>query len=334
MNTNLRGRHFVSLKDYSRDDLETILNVGFDLKARLAMGERPHLLADKVLGMLFCYVSTRTRVGFETAMDHLGGHAQYYSPEQLQLGAGRDTWVDTAHVLSRYLDGIMIRLVKVPGVWDLKYGEGHNILKILASHSRVPVINACDDQEHPCQVMADLMTLREKFGHEGYKKKKVSLVWVCSTKGLAPTGIPHDMALVAGKLGMKLTLAYPEGFDLDKQYIDEGMKLAKESDGTIEIVHDINEAVKDASAIYAKGWGAPFMSTEEDAQRRKSLNHWRIEKKHLDIAAEDVAFMNAMPLEREIDATSEVVDGPRSIIYDQAENRLHAQKAILSLIMG
>ena len=141
------------------------------------------------------------------------------------------------------------------------------------------------------------------------------------------------MALVAGKLGMQLTLAYPEGFDLDKQYIDEGMRLAEESGGTIEIVHNINEGVKDASVVYAKGWGAPFMSMEEDAERRKSLKHWRIEKEHLDIASKDAVFMNAMPLEREIDATSEVVDGPKSIIYHQAENRLHAQKAILSLIM-
>jgi ornithine carbamoyltransferase len=182
--------------------------------------------------------------------------------------------------------------------------------------------------------MADLMTLREKFGHDGYKKKKLAMIWVCSKAGLAPPGIPHDMALAAGKLGMRLTLAFPEGFDLDAQYIDEGMRLAKQSGGMIEIVHNIDEGVKDASVLYAKGWGAPFMTTEEDLKRRKSLRHWRIEKKHFDAAAEDAVFMNAMPVAREVDATSEVVDGPRSIIYDQAENRLHVQKAILSLTMG
>lgn len=333
MNTKLRGKNFISLKDCSREDLETILHVGLDLKAKLATGERPSLLAGKTLGMLFCYASTRTRVAFETAMEQLGGHAQYYAPEHLQLGAAKETWVDTAQVLSRFLDGIMIRLVKVPGIWDLKYGEAHSILNTMAENASVPVINACDDQEHPCQVMADLMTIRENFGQEDYKRKKVAIVWVCSKTGAAPPGIPHDMALVAGQLGMRLTIAYPEGFDLDPQYIDEGVKSAKRSGGSVEIVHNINEAVKDASVIYAKGWGAPFMAAEEDLERRKSLKHWRIENKHFDTAAEDAVFMNAMPIEREVDATSEVVDGPRSIIYDQAENRLHVQKAILSLIM-
>ncbi len=338
MNTKtLRGKDFVDLRDYTAEDIETIMHVAFDLKARLAAGERSSLLANRTLGMLFCAASTRTRVGFETAMDQLGGHAQFYAPEHLQLGGAKESWIDTTEVLARFVDGIMIRLSNIVGQgYDfLKYGESHAILQTMAKHSCVPIYNANDDTEHPTQVMADLMTFREKLGHEDYKKKKIALVWVCSKKGITP-GIPHDMALVAGKLGMNLTIAHPEGFDLDPAYLNEGIRAAKLSGGTINIVHSIEEATKDASIVYAKGWGGPClpqMTAEEDQERRKSLKHWILGEEHFKNTTKGAIFMNAMPLTRDVDVTSEVVDGPRSVIYDQAENRLHAQKAILAVTM-
>lgn len=331
MKTNLKGRDFISLKDYCKEDMETILDLAFELKVKIASGQPTPLLAGKNLGLLFCTASTRTRISFETAMSQLGGHAQYYAPEHLQLGAVGETWVDTAEVMSRYLDGLVVRIVKVPQLGELKYGETRQILNTIADHAAIPVLSAADDQEHPCQVMADVMTLIEKFGTD-YKQKKLALVWVCNRRGVTP-GIAQSMAIAAGTLGMRLTLAHPEGYDLDPNYINHAKSLAKDSGGTIEIVHNIEDAVKDASVIYSKGWGAIGKTVAEDLKIREPLVHWCIRKEHFDQAKQEAVFMNAMPLERERDATSDVVDGPRSIIYDQAENRLHAQKAIMSLIM-
>lgn len=330
MNTKLRGKDFITLRDYSKDGLETILSLAFDLKIKLASREPHALLVGKSLGMLFSYASTRTRVSFETGMTQLGGHAQYYEPNQLQLGA--ESWEDTAGTLSRYLDGIVVRMVSSPQVGEFKYGEARGILNVLSKHASVPVISACDDQGHPCQVMADIMTIIEKFGTD-YKKKKVSLVWVCSKKGINP-GVPHDLAVAAGTLGMRLTLACPEGFDPDSEYIEHAKRSAAKSGGVIEIVHNIDEAVKDASVIYGRGWKAIGKTIDEDLNMRKPFKAWRITQQHFDVATPDAIFMNSMPVSRETDATPEVIDGPRSVIFDEAENRLHAQKAIMALLMG
>lgn len=330
MNTKLRGRDFITLKGYSKDDLETILQLAFDLKVKLASREPHPLLKDRSLGMLFSYASTRTRVSFETGMTQLGGHAQYYEPDQLQLGV--ESWKDTAETLSRYLDGLVIRMVSSPQVGELKYGEARGILNELAKYACIPVISACDDQGHPCQVMADIMTIIEKFGLD-YRKRKVAQVWVCSKKGINP-GVPHGLAVASGLLGMKLTIACPEGFDPDPEYIDYARQCAAQSGGTIEIVHNIDEAVKDASVIYGRGWKAIGKTVDEDLNMRKPFKDWRITQGHFNVATPDAIFMNSMPVSRETDATSEVIDGPRSVIYDEAENRLHAQKAIMALLMG
>ena len=327
MKTKMKGKHFVTLLDYSREEIETILETGFDLKKKLARGEPHPLLAGKTLGMLFCNPSTRTRISFETGMTQLGGHAQFYAPEHMALKY-EETWEDTARVMSRYLDGIMLRVYALP-----KYGMAREIMMKVANNATVPVINAIDDKEHPCQVMADAMTIMEKFGPD-YKRKKVALVWVCSKRGRSP-GIPHDMAIVAGALGMKLTLAYPDvRYALDEEFMAYARKLSQKSAATIEIVHDFNTAVKDASIIYAKSWGGLQMEAEEDLVYRESFRDWCLAKKHFDSAAPDAMFMHALPVERNREVMDEVVDGPMSIVYDQAENRLHVQKAIMALIMG
>jgi ornithine carbamoyltransferase len=330
MNTQLRGRDFITMKGYSKEDLETILHLAFDLKMKRASGEPHALLVGKNLGMLFGASSTRTRISFETGMAQLGGQAQFYTPEQLQLS--KESWVDTAQVMSRYLDGLVVRMSSVPNVRELEYGEGHDIINTIANNANIPVISAACDKEHPCQVMADIMTMIEKCGPD-YKRKKVAIVWVCSRWG-KPTGVPHSMAIASGTLGMTLTLAYPEGFDLDPEYINEGKRLAEHSGGNIEIVHDINEAVKDASVIYGRGWGAVGKTREEDLSMREPFVDWNIRMEHFDAAAPNAVFMNSMPLDRERDAVPEVVDGPMSVIYDEAENRLHVQKAIMALLMG
>lgn len=334
VDTRLKGRDFITLRDYTKEDLETILQVAFDLKNKVARGEPHPLLAGKSLGMLFCAPSTRTRISFETAMSQLGGHAQYYAPEHLQVSGLGETWADMARVISRYLDGLVVRAMsnpQIPALRYLKWGEAHAIVKTLADNASIPVINAADDMEHPCQMMADIMTIIEKFGPD-YKRKKVAFVWAYKSKRVRP-GVTHSLLIAGGTLGMRLTFAYPEGFELDPEYIKDGIRLAEQSGGSIEITHNINEAVKDADVIYAKAWGAMRKTVEEDARLRKSFRDWCIRKEHFDHAATGAIFMNPMPLERGEEATSEVVDGPMSVILDEAENRLHIQKAILSLIM-
>lgn len=334
MDTRLKGKDFITLRDYSKEELELILELAFDLKRKLYSREPHPLLAGKSLGMLFCNPSLRTRVAFETAMAQLGGHAQYYSPDTLHLvkeGKLSESWEDTAQVLSRYIDGLMVRIYAISGYRELRYGEARSILNTLAASAAIPVISGIDDQEHPTQVMADVMTLIQKFGSD-YKKKKVALVWVANIRDVPP-GIPHSLAIAGSKLGMKLTFARPQGFDLDPEYVDYSLKSAEQSGGSIEIVDSIDEAVKDADVIYAKGWGGIGQTHEDYQKARANLVHWRIEKKHLEQAAPGVVFMHAMPIVREIEVTNEVADSPHSIIYDQAENRLHVVKAIMSLIM-
>jgi len=326
MKTKMKGKHFVSLLDYSREEIETILETGFDLKRKLARGEPHPLLGGKTLGMLFCNPSTRTRISFETGMTQLGGHAQYYAPEQLAMKHD-ETWEDTARVISRYVDGIMLRVYALP-----HYGMAREIMMKVANNSSVPVINGVDDKEHPCQVMADIMTIMEKLGPD-FRCKKVVLVWVCSKRGRSP-GIPHDLAIVAGSLGMNLTIAYPdERYHLDEEFMLPARERAKKYGGTIEIVHDFNKAIKDADILYAKGWGGIEMGVEEDLAYREKYRDWCLAKKHFDAANTNAMFMHALPVERNREAMDEVVDGPMSIVYDQAENRLHAQKGVMVLTM-
>jgi ornithine carbamoyltransferase len=329
MNTRLKGRDYIDLRNYSKEDFELILDLSFELKRKQLTGEPHRLCEGKELGMLFCNPSTRTRVTFETAMSHLGGHAQYYESHHLQLA--KESWVDTAHVMDRYLDGLVVRMEN-PQTPELPYGGYRNILLTLAENAKMPILSAIDDKEHPTLPPSDIMTMIEKFGPD-YKKRKVALIWVCNRRPLS-VGIPHSMAITGMTLGMNLTYAYPEGYDIDKEYFDDAMKCPKKSGGRLEIVHSIEEAVKDASVIYAKGWQALGKTIAEDAKMRESLLDWRIRLEHFKHAAPDCIFMTPMPVERVREADPEVVDGPMSVIYDEAENLLHTKKAILSLILG
>lgn len=327
----LKGRDFLTLLDYSREDIEAILNLAFDLKMKLASGERHHLLEDKNLGMLFCSPSTRTRTSFETAMAQLGGHAQYFGIETIQAHL-LENWIDTAQVFSRYLDGLVVRLARLPAPFPtLKYGECRQILEVMADNASIPLVNALDDEEHPCQTMADIMTIMEKFRPD-YKNIKVAVPWVYFDRWVSP-GMAHSTALAGATLGMNMTFAYPPGFDLDPKYMDEAKRRAEQSGATIEITNNLNEACENADVILATYWGV-IPNKDEDEKLRKSFTDWRINQEHFDIAAKNAIFMNCMPIQRGVSATAEIVDGPMSVIYDEAENRLHTEKAILSLIMG
>ena len=329
----LKGKHFVTLRDWSKEEMETIFDMAFDLKRKLAYGEPHRLLADKTLGMIFADDSLRHRLSFEAGMTQLGGHGQFLEPAKLHLVHSKESWEDTIRVASRYLDGIMIRFSRVPpDTKDLtNYGAAFNLQKDICRFSSIPVISAFSEVEHPCQVMANIMTIMEKFGTD-YRKKKVAFVWGYSKLRFSPS-CQNSMAIAAATLGMTVTYAYPEGFHLDPEYAEESMRLARKSGAKIEFVDNMEDAVKNASVIHVSPQVAIGKPLEESEKMRAEFKHWQVGKKHFDMAAPDAVFMHDMPMRRGEEVTSEVADGPWSIIFDQAENSLHVQKAIMALTM-
>ena len=320
---SLKGRDFLGLKDFSRDELEGILALAAEMKSDR---DRTRYLQDKNLGMLFTVASTRTRISFQVAARQLGGHAEHYVPTQLQM-SNNESLVDTAEVMGRYLDGLVVRM------YDMNsYGQGRESMQVIADHSRGPVVNALDDKEHPCQVMADVLTMREKLG-EDFRRRKVVLAWAYAKRQKSP-GVTHSMMAAAGVLGMNLTVAFPPGFEPDEEYTSFAREAARSSGGTIDFVNDLDEASEGADVIYAKSWKSLQSTTEQDQElRARHREAWRVSQSHFDHAAEGAIFMDCMPLIRGDEATPEVVDGPRSVRYDEAENRLHVQKAILASLL-
>jgi len=326
MITKMRGKDFVSLMDYSGEELITILETAFDFKKMLARRQEHEVLKGKTLGMLFTQPSTRTRISFETGMTQLGGHAQYYTQEGMQL-KNKESWEDTGRIISRYIDGLMVRM------YDLeRYGMAREIVDIIAANATIPVINGLDDKEHPCQVMGDIMTIMEKLGPD-WRHKKIVMSWAYSHRIKSP-GVPQALLLAASLLGMDLTLAHPEHYALDPEYMDFAEKAYKRNGGKLSVGHDIFAACKGADVIYAKGWGSQSLSRQEDQSYREQFKQdWCIDTSHFELANDVAYYMHPLPAARGQEVSDAVIDGPMSIVYDQGENRLHAQKAILSLLL-
>jgi ornithine carbamoyltransferase len=213
------------------------------------------------------------------------------------------------------------------------YGKGHEAMELLAERGRIPVINGLDDKEHPCQVMGDIFTIKENFGSD-YKKKKIVFTWGYAQRQKSP-GVPHSMMAAASILGMNILFSHPRGFELDREYIDFAGKAVKLSGGKLEFCHNLMEAVEGADVIYVKSWKSLSMSGEEDEKSRNRLrNDWCVTEEHFKRANPGAVFMNCLPIIRGEQAAPEVIDGPHSIIYDEAENRLHIQKAIMAALIG
>lgn len=320
---NIKNRDLINFMNFSRDDLEGLI----DLAERMKCGDdRTKYLQDKQIGMLFGVASTRTRISFQVASSQLGGHAEHYNASDLQL-SNRESLGDTAAVMSRYLDAIIVRM------YDMNcYGQGREALNTIAQYADIPVISALDDKDHPCQVMADLLTLKEKFG-KNYKRKKVVMTWGYS-KRQKSLGVLHSMMSAGSILGMNLTFAYPRGFELDEEYISFAMNAAKASGAKIEFSNDLLEASVGADVIYAKNWKSLKMSKEEEEVFKDEIkDDWCVTSEHYKRANPGAYYMDCMPFIRGEQVTGEVADGKQSIIYDQAENRLHIQKAILASIV-
>jgi ornithine carbamoyltransferase len=306
----LKGRHLLSPQDLSPPEIMAVLDKADELKRKLRRGEPHELLKGKTLGMIFAKPSTRTRVSFETAMTQLGGHAIYMGVGDLQLGRG-ETIADTARTLSRYVDAVMARLFK------------HEDIVELARNSSVPVINGLTDLLHPCQTLADLQTIREKKG----MLKGLKLAWVGDGNNVC-----NSLLLGCTLVGMNISVACPEGYEPPAEIVGQAGTNAKRSGAELEIINDPKEAVKGADVVYTD----VFVSMGQEAERERRLRDFKgyqVNRELLKRAKKDVIFMHCLPAHRGEEVAAEVIDGPHSVVFDQAENRLHAQKAVLAMVM-
>ncbi|MDN5347838.1 MAG: ornithine carbamoyltransferase [Clostridia bacterium] len=308
--SSLRGRDFLSLRDYSPEEIYYLLDLAAELKKKLKAGEPHPLLAGKTLGMIFTKRSTRTRVSFEVGMYQLGGYPLFLSADDLQLGRG-ETIADTARVLSRYLDGIMIRTYS------------HQEVEELAAHATIPVINGLTDFLHPTQVLADLLTIREKKG----KLKGLNLTYIGDGNNVA-----HSLMYGGARVGLNVTIACPPGYEPLPQVVEEARRLASENGSTITITDNPMEAAEGADILYTDVWTS--MGQEAEAEkRRQAFRGFRIDGQLLALARPDAIVLHCLPAHRGEEITDEVMDGPQSAVFDQAENRLHAHKAILAALL-
>lgn len=325
MKTNLRGKHLITLQDWSREEIETVLDLALELKRQKALGIPHHLLQDKSLFMLFFEESTRTRNAFEAGMTQLGGHAHYLTPAQTQIDHGEGP-KDTVEVLGRYGHGIGIR--------NCTLGKGNRYMREMAKHAKIPVINMQCDIYHPTQALADILTIKEKF-HNDLKARKFVISWTYAPRYVRPLSMPQSLVLLMSRFGMDVTLAHPPEFKLMPDILQQAEANAKANGVKFEVVHDMGDAFKDADIVYPKSWGA-MMTTPEEKEALALIDkypQWVCDQKKMDVTKPWSIYMHCMPADRGIEVTEEVMDGPHSVIYDEAENRLHAQKALMALTM-
>ncbi len=299
--------HLLSIADLSYIDIINLLDDASDLKEKRARGKTSTALKNKTLAMLFEKSSTRTRISFEVAMTELGGHSIYLNYKDIQLGRGESV-TDTARVMSRYVHAIMARVYK------------HETLTALVEHATVPIINGLSDLEHPCQLLADLMTIREYKG----KFKGLNFAWIGDGNNVCNSAI-----LASALTGMKMTVACPPGYEPAHEIVERATRLG----GVINIIRDPIKASKNADIIATDVW-VSMGDEEEYDQRLRDFKPYQVNSKLLEQAKHDVMILHCLPAHRGEEITAEVVDGPNSAVFDQAENRLHAQKALLLKLLS
>ena len=308
---HLKGRSYLRVNDWSPEELTTVLDLADRLKARHKSGVADRVLEGRTLGMIFTKPSTRTRVSFETGIWQLGGTGLYLSANDLQLGRG-ETIRDTAVVLSRYLDGIMIR------TFDQSDVDG------LAEHAEIPVINGLTDSFHPCQALADVMTVRERFG----KLEGVRVAYLGDGNNVC-----HSLMVACAKLGASFVAATPESYEPDDEVVGWARAAAEASGGEVGLTHDRDEAIRSANVLYTDVWTS--MGQDEERERRlRDLEPYRIDDRVLRLASGNAIVMHCLPAHYGEEVTEAVLHGSQSAAWDQAENRLHAQKALMALVIA
>lgn len=303
--------HFLALADLTPAQLQHLLELARDLKAEYRAGGNAPRLQGKILGMIFQKPSLRTRVSFDAGMLQLSGHALYLSPNEIQLGQ-RETVADVARVTSRYVDGIMARVF------------AHDHILELARYSSVPVINGLSDYNHPCQGLADLFTIYEHFG----KLDGLKLAYVGDGNNVA-----HSLLFGGALAGMHVAVATPEGYAPDQGVAARAREIAASTGGRITLTQDPAEAVAGAEVVYTDVWTS-MGQEEEQARRLRVFPPYQVNRELVAAAAPEVIVMHCLPAHRGEEISADVMDGPHAIVFDQAENRMHAQKAILVELMG
>jgi ornithine carbamoyltransferase len=304
---SLKGRHFTRVADWTGEELLQTLDLADDLKERQSQREEHHLLPGRTLGMIFQKPSTRTRVSFEVGIFQLGGMGLYLAASDLQLGRG-ETLKDTATVLSRYLDGLMIRTFAQDDVEEL------------ARYATIPVINGLTDSSHPCQALADVLTIRERLG----RLEGVRVAYFGDGNNVCAS-----LMVACAKLGMDFVAATPKGYEPDERVVE----IAREAGGTVELTHDPREAAKGADVLYTDVWTS--MGQEEEKERRlKDLAGFGIDESLVQLAGDSAIVLHCLPAHYDEEITEDVLYGSQSAVWDQAENRLHAQKALMALVIS
>ena len=326
MQTHLRGRDLISDLDFSKDEVETVLDLAFDLKRKRAVGEPHALLRDKVLAMLFFFSSTRTRGSFEAGMAQLGGHAAFIDSNTTQIAHG-DTAKEIGEIFGRYFDGIAIRQVD----WNF----GNKYMNEVARASRVPILNMQCEIYHPFQCLADLMTIIEKKGRD-LRRRKVVVSWAYAASYSKPLSVPQSLILQLPRFGCDVVLAHPPEFKLMPDIMDQARAQAQKFHVGFDVTDNMDEAFKDADVVYPKSWG-PLLTTatkEEGQATIKKYSSWITDERRMALAGDDCIYMHCLPADRNLEVTDGVIDGPQSVVYDEAENRMHAQKAVMALTMS
>ncbi|NMA96186.1 MAG: ornithine carbamoyltransferase [Clostridiales bacterium] len=304
-------RHLLSLQDYTKEDIYKVLAKSLELKEKHTKNIPHPILKGKTLAMIFTKSSTRTRVSFEVAIKQLGGYGLFLNSNDIQLGRG-ESIEDTAKVLSRYEDGIMIRTYDQMDLVNLvKYGS-------------VPVINGLTDMYHPCQILADLLTIYEIKGQLSVLK----LAYIGDGNNVS-----NSLLIGCTKVGMDISIGCPKGYEPCKNVVSMAMENSKASNSKVKISNSAIEAIKDADIVYTDVW-ASMGQEEEEAVRERDFASFQVNSKLLSYAKDDAIFLHCLPAYRGKEVTAEVIDGPQSYVFDEAENRLHVQKAIMTLLMS
>ncbi len=340
-----KGRDWINTQDWTQDELKRILDVGLDLKRKFRAGEPHEYLKGKTLFMIFYNRSLRTRNSFEAGMHQLGGHAHFLSPEDVytpvlpgdDVAYSTERISDVARVLARYGQAIAIRIYGKHA--KFVYGRGNQVVREFAKWSDAPVINMECDMYHPCQAMADIMAVKERFND--MKGKKFVMSWAYTPSVEKPMAVPQSAALIATQFGLDVTLAHPKGFELDPQIIKWCKDNANRYGGSFDVSYDMKEAFNGAHILYPKSWWSlnmvPPKTKRPNFAGLKRLfgknKSWITDQTKMDLTAKNSIYMHCLPADRGYEVTDDVIDGPQSVVFDEAENRLHAQKAIMAMTM-
>lgn len=325
MQTNLRGKDMITTQEWTKEEIDTVLDVALELKRKRALNQPHAYLRDKVLAMLFFFSSTRTRSSFEAGIAQLGGHGAFIDSTTTQISHG-DTAKEIGEIYGRYYDGIAIRQCD----WDF----GNAYIRDVAAASRVPILNMQCDVYHPFQILADMLTIIEKKGDPRGLTINVSYAYASSYQ--KPISVPQSLILLMTRYGMNVRLTHPPEFKLMPDIVEQAKENARRHKGSFEVLDDFNAGFKDADVIYAKSWGAMLTTTDhqESAKISQQYTDWITDERRMAMAKDDAIYMHCLPADRNIEVTDGVIDGDNSVVYDEAENRLHVQKAVMALTMS